>query len=123
MQEVSSSCNTNGYRTFFPVQPTQVVKVNLNGQVNFQFNGFCYFDKNLGPGVSSQPSFTYSAQMANGDALPSWITFTPLTRTFTGTPPSIGKLYFTMIATLQFQTDSNGFTEVNSVASTFVING
>ena len=60
--------------------------------------------------------------MANGDALPGWISFTPLSRTFTGTPPSIGKLYFTMIATLQFDA-VGGFTEINSVASTFIING
>jgi hypothetical protein len=60
--------------------------------------------------------------MANGDPLPSWISFTPASRTFTGTPPSIGKLYFTMIATLTFDVVS-GFTEVNTAVSTFVING
>ena len=60
--------------------------------------------------------------MANGDSLPGWMSFTPTSRTFTGTPPSIGKLYFTMIATLTFDAVS-GFTEINSVASTFVING
>jgi hypothetical protein len=46
-QEVSTSCNTDGYRTFFPIQPTQIVKVDTNGQLNFQFNGFCYFDQPL----------------------------------------------------------------------------
>ena len=122
MQEVSTTCNGNGYRTFFPVQPTQVVKVNLNGQVNFQFNGFCYFDVPLKTNGKNQPKFDYTALMANGDPLPSWITFTPGTRTFTGTPPSIGKLYFTMIATLTFDA-VGGFTEINTVVSTFVING
>lgn len=60
--------------------------------------------------------------MANGDPLPGWMTFNPASRTFTGTPPSIGKLYFTMIATLTFDPVSS-VTEINSAASTFVING
>ena len=30
---------------------------------------------------------TYSARLANGDPLPSWLSFDPATRTFSGTPP------------------------------------
>jgi hypothetical protein len=32
-------------------------------------------------------NWTYSATLADGTPLPSWITFNPATRTFTGTPP------------------------------------
>ncbi len=32
-------------------------------------------------------SLTYAATMSDGSALPSWLTFNPATRTFTGTPP------------------------------------
>ena len=49
--------------------------------------------------------------MANGDPLPGWLTFTPASRTFAGTPPSIGKLYFTMIATMTFEAVAD-FVEV-----------
>jgi hypothetical protein len=61
--------------------------------------------------------------MANGDPLPGWMTFTAASRSFTGTPPSIGKLYFTMIATLTFDPVGSDPSEINSVASTFIING
>ena len=33
-------------------------------------------------------SLTYSATLATGDALPSWLTFNPTTRDFSGTPPN-----------------------------------
>ncbi|MBF0213386.1 MAG: SUMF1/EgtB/PvdO family nonheme iron enzyme [Magnetococcales bacterium] len=33
-------------------------------------------------------SLTYSAKLANGSALPSWLSFSPSTRTFAGTPPT-----------------------------------
>ena len=32
-------------------------------------------------------NWTYSATLADGTPLPSWITFSPATRTFSGTPP------------------------------------
>jgi len=32
-------------------------------------------------------NWTYSATLADGTPLPSWITFNPATRTFSGTPP------------------------------------
>ncbi len=34
------------------------------------------------------PSLTYSATMQDGTPLPSWLSFTPSTRTFSGTPPA-----------------------------------
>ena len=38
------------------------------------------------------PSLTYSAQLVGGGALPGWLSFTPATRTFSGTPPGTGPL-------------------------------
>ena len=38
------------------------------------------------------PSLTYSAQLVGGGALPGWLSFTPATRTFSGTPPGTGSL-------------------------------
>ncbi|MBF0627768.1 MAG: SUMF1/EgtB/PvdO family nonheme iron enzyme [Magnetococcales bacterium] len=35
-------------------------------------------------------SLTYSARLADGSALPSWLSFSPATRTFSGTAPSSG---------------------------------
>ncbi|MDK2413159.1 putative Ig domain-containing protein, partial [Aphanizomenon sp. PH219] len=44
---------------------------------------------------------TYSATLENGDALPSWLTFNPTTRTFSGTPTNdnVGNLNVKAIAT------------------------
>ena len=43
---------------------------------------------------------TYSATLENGDALPSWLTFDPTTRTFSGTPANdnVGSLNIKAIA-------------------------
>lgn len=48
---------------------------------------------------------TYSAELANGDALPTWLSFNAMTRTFTGTPDNeaVGTLTIKVIAT-----DTNG---------------
>ncbi len=46
-------------------------------------------------------SLTYSALQSTGLALPAWVTFTPATRTFAGTPHNadVGDLYVTLTAT------------------------
>jgi hypothetical protein len=46
---------------------------------------------------------TYSATLENGNALPSWLTFNPTTRTFSGTPnnDNVGSLNIKAIATDQ----------------------
>jgi hypothetical protein len=56
---------------------------------------------------------TYSAKLANGTALPTWLTFNPTTRTFAGTPAAanIGSLNITVTAT-----DKAGLTATNSFA-------
>jgi hypothetical protein len=36
-------------------------------------------------------ALTYSAKLSNGQALPSWLVFNPVTDTFSGTPPTVGQ--------------------------------
>lgn len=50
-------------------------------------------------------AMTYSAELANGDTLPTWLSFNAVTRTFTGTPDNdaVGTLIIKVIAT-----DTNG---------------
>jgi len=52
------------------------------------------FNFSLPPGAFTDPdssdTLTYSATLADGSALPSWLSFDALTRTFRGTPPVSG---------------------------------
>ncbi|MDJ0939049.1 MAG: putative Ig domain-containing protein [Woeseiaceae bacterium] len=59
-------------------------------------------------------TLTYSARLSDGTALPSWLQFDALTRTFTGTPPNgnVGDIDVEVIAT-----DTGGLT----AADTFTI--
>lgn len=43
-------------------------------------------------------TLTYSASLSNGSALPSWLSFNPATRTFTGTPTSVGLIALKVVA-------------------------
>ncbi|MFT3818087.1 MAG: calcium-binding protein [Rubrivivax sp.] len=38
--------------------------------------------------ADAEDTLTWSARLANGDSLPDWLSFDPLTRTFSGTPPA-----------------------------------
>lgn len=51
--------------------------------------------------VDAGDSLTYSATLSDGSALPSWLTFTAETRTFSGTPQSddVGRVSITVTAT------------------------
>ena len=44
-------------------------------------------------------TLTYSATLGNGSALPSWLSFNPATRTFSGTPAAAGSLSLKVTAT------------------------
>ncbi|WP_152625203.1 putative Ig domain-containing protein, partial [Cellvibrio sp. OA-2007] len=59
-------------------------------------------------------TLTYSAQLAGGGALPAWLSFDAVTRTFSGTPANadVGTVSIDVIAS-----DGNGGT----VTDTFVI--
>ena len=44
------------------------------------------FDTNIFADVDIGDTVTYTATLSDGTALPSWLTFNPATRTFSGTP-------------------------------------
>ena len=71
---------------------------------NYQFAANTFADMNVGD------TLTYSAQLAGGGALPAWLSFDPVTRTFSGTPTGTGTVSIDVIAD-----DSNG----GSVTDTF----
>ncbi|MBF0627035.1 MAG: SUMF1/EgtB/PvdO family nonheme iron enzyme [Magnetococcales bacterium] len=58
-------------------------------------------------------SLTYSATLADGAALPAWLTFAPATRTFSGTPP-------TGVASLNIKVTAND-GHVGTAADTFAL--
>jgi hypothetical protein len=43
-------------------------------------------------------TLTYTATLSNGNPLPSWLSFNPATRTFTGTPTAIGLITLKVVA-------------------------
>ena len=68
---------------------------------NFQFAANTFNDVDVGN------TLTYSAQIAGGGSLPTWLSFDPVTRTFSGTPinANVGTLAIDVIAD-----DGNGGT-------------
>ncbi len=72
-----------------------------NAAFNFQFAANTFNDSDVGD------SLTYSAQLTGGGALPAWLSFDPVTRTFSGTPLNahIGTVSIDVIAD-----DGNGGT-------------
>jgi len=58
-------------------------------------------DSNVFADVDVGDTLTYSATLANGDALPSWLAFDPATRTFSGTPTNdqVGSISVRITAT------------------------
>ncbi|HEY0893798.1 MAG TPA: putative Ig domain-containing protein, partial [Cellvibrio sp.] len=75
---------------------------------NFQFATNVFADVDVGD------TFTYSAQLAGGGALPAWLSFDPVTRAFSGTPANgdVGTVSIDVIAN-----DGNG----GAVTDTFDI--
>ncbi|MBF0093648.1 MAG: tandem-95 repeat protein [Alphaproteobacteria bacterium] len=63
--------------------------------------------------VDAGDTLTYSATLANGSALPAWLTFNPATRTFSGMPTDTGTISAKVTAT-----DTSGL----SVGDSFAIN-
>jgi len=72
---------------------------------NFQFEAGVFAD------VDAGDTLTYSAQMAGGGALPAWLSFDPVTRTFSGTPLNahVGTVSIEVIAD-----DGNGGTAADT---------
>ena len=74
---------------------------------NFQFAANTFNDGDVGD------TLTYSAQLAGGGALPAWLSFDPVTRTFSGTPANahVGTVSIDVIAN-----DGNGGTVTDTFA-------
>lgn len=91
--------NTNDAPTVANPIPNQ--NATEDSPFNFTFASNTFADQDVGN------TLTYSAQLAGGGALPSWITFDSATRTFTGTPLNahVGTLSLDVIAS-----DGNGGT-------------
>ncbi|MGV8836645.1 putative Ig domain-containing protein, partial [Cellvibrio sp.] len=70
--------NTNDAPTVANAIPNQ--NATEDAAFNFQFAANTFADQDAGA------SLTYSAQLAGGGALPAWLTFNDVTRTFSGTP-------------------------------------
>lgn len=60
---------------------------------NFTIPESTFFDED------SNIPLTYSAALINGNPLPSWLSFNPGTRTFSGKPIETGELKIKVIAT------------------------
>lgn len=98
--------NTNDAPTVANPIPNQ--NATEDSAFNFTFASNTFTDQDVGN------TLTYTAQLAGGGALPSWITFDPTTRTFSGTPLNahVGTLSIDVIAN-----DGNG----GAVTDTFNI--
>lgn len=75
------SMNVTVYENIAPVLANALEdrSVTLGSSLNFAFAGNTFTD------VDS-PSLTYTATLANGAAMPTWLSFDPATRMFSGTP-------------------------------------
>ncbi|MEN0037764.1 MAG: putative Ig domain-containing protein [Cellvibrio sp.] len=91
--------NTNDAPTVANPIPNQ--NATEDSAFNFTFASNTFTDQDVGN------TLTYTAQLAGGGALPSWISFDPATRTFSGTPLNahVGTLSIDVIAN-----DGNGGT-------------
>nr|WP_312934616.1 Ig-like domain-containing protein [Stutzerimonas nitrititolerans] len=98
--------NTNDAPTVANATPDQ----NASEDTAFSFQ----FAANTFSDVDAGATLTYTAQLAGGGLLPAWLSFDPVTRTFSGTPSNanVGALSIDLIAN-----DGNG----GSVTDTFGI--
>ncbi|MCA2603281.1 MAG: FG-GAP repeat protein, partial [Microcystis sp. M29BS1] len=74
----------------------------ITNQIATQDTGFKFqIPTNTFVDVDLNDTLTYSATLSNGDALPSWLTFDPTTKTFSGTPAynDVGNLNLKVTAT------------------------
>ncbi len=74
----------------------------ITDQIATQDTGFNFpIPTNTFVDVDLNDTLTYSATLSNGDALPSWLTFDPTTKTFSGTPAynDVGNLNLKVTAT------------------------
>ena len=83
------------YTNFVPYLKNQIPnKTDMVGHLfNFTVPDSTFIDDD------GNNTLTYSATLSNCGALPSWLSFNPVTRTFSGTPTAVGSLSLKVIAT------------------------
>jgi Ca2+-binding RTX toxin-like protein len=81
--------NVNEAPTVANAIANQTIAVNASLNYTFEANTFSDADSD---------SLTYTVTLANGTALPSWLTFNANTRTFSGTPTTPGNLDIKIVA-------------------------
>ncbi|WP_416233540.1 putative Ig domain-containing protein [Cronbergia sp. UHCC 0137] len=90
--------------TVKPVNDLPVVKNAIADQTTNEDQAFNFqIPSNTFTDIDAGDVLTYSATLENGNVLPSWLTFNPTTRTFSGTPTNnnVGNLNVRAIATDQ----------------------
>ena len=101
--------------TIIPVNNPPIVNSAIGDQNTKQGEAFNFqIPTNTFTDIDAGDVLTYSATLENGNPLPSWLTFNPTTRTFSGTPTNdnVGSLNVKAIAT-----DKTGLT----VSDVFVV--
>lgn len=93
-----------------PVVALALVDQNVNegALLTYAFNAGSFTD-------AESDTITYTATLTDGSALPGWLTFTPGTRTFSGTAPAVTSS--TVVSVTVTATDIHG----KSVTDTFTI--
>jgi Ca2+-binding RTX toxin-like protein len=77
-----SSTLSSGNKAPSLVHPLQDNTINLGNALNISVREDAFNDADSGD------QLTYAATLSNGQALPSWLSFNPSTRNFSGTPPA-----------------------------------
>jgi len=94
-----------------PVVAIGLVDQNVNegAALSYQFNSGSFTDAQ---------AIVYSATLSDGSALPGWLTFTPGTRTFSGTAPTVASN--TVLTVRVTATDSFGASVTDDFTITIV---
>ncbi|MBA1244042.1 putative Ig domain-containing protein [Pseudomonas japonica] len=87
------------FSTVTPVNHAPVVATPLADQNASENTPFSYVVPATSFSDSDNDSLTYTAKLADGSALPSWLTFDAATRTFSGTPGSTASGTFNVTVT------------------------
>ncbi|WP_040261690.1 putative Ig domain-containing protein [Pseudomonas massiliensis] len=87
------------FSTVTPVNHAPVVALPLADKSASENTPFFYVVPETSFSDADNDTLGYSARMADGSALPSWLTFDPATRTFSGTPDSSAAGSFDVVVT------------------------
>jgi|WetSurMetagenome_2_1015567.scaffolds.fasta_scaffold47319_1 hypothetical protein len=92
---VDSMIDSLKHTNFVPYLKNQIPNQvdTVNNLLNFTVPDSTFIDDD------GNNTLTYSATLSNGSSLPSWLSFNPGTRTFSGTPTALGSIGLKVIAT------------------------